>query len=159
MALSDNAWWSKEALLAEVWGISAYRPDRHDSVVYMAINRSRQALGPYRAWLENHQGAYRLQGAECRVLGVQWSELQEPDARSSAPASGQPTQEPEGPVVAVSFIRKHGHATTGQLAKELQVSEMTALRELQRLVAAGVLKRIGRGRATRYELNEESTQL
>jgi tetratricopeptide (TPR) repeat protein len=156
-ALSDNAWWSKEALLSAVWGIHGYRPDRHDSVVYMAINRTRQALGPYRSWLENHQGAYRLQGAECQVLAVQWSELQEPEARANAPISSPAAAEPESPVVALTFIREHGHATTGQLAKALQVSEMTALRELQKLVAAGVLKRVGRGRATRYELNEDDT--
>jgi DeoR-like helix-turn-helix domain len=158
--LSDGRWWSKEALLGSVWGIQAYRPDRHDSVLYMAIARTRQALGRERDWLENEQGAYRLSGLECRVLPwrdeVHGFELRPP------PASEQPEEphaEPERvdgePAArALAFVRAEGHTTTGALARSLGVSEMTALRELQRLVASGVLTRVGRGRATRYELSE-----
>ena len=162
-ALADGQWWSKEALLAAVWGIATYRPDRHDSVVYMAVTRARQALGGCRDWLENEHGAYRLTGTECRILPWR-DEIHGFDARAAplAAASVRPTRAAEtlspslndGSTAALAFVQEHGQATTGRLAKALQVSEMTALRELQKLVANGVLRRIGRGRATRYEMQE-----
>jgi hypothetical protein len=158
--LADGRWWSKEALLAAVWGIASYRPDRHDSVVYMAVTRTRQALGACRDWLENEHGAYRLSAAECRILPWR-DEVHGFDVRSSlAVSSGQSDAAPqlsdaaaEEDSAALGFVREHGHATTGRLAKALRVSEMTALRELQKLVASGVLRRVGKGRSTRYEMN------
>ena len=161
--LADGRWWSKEALLAAVWGIASYRPDRHDSVVYMAVTRTRQALGACRDWLENEHGAYRLSAAECRSLPWR-DEVHGFDVRSSLavvsgtsdPTPPQPSAAPQDGSAALSFVREHGHATTGGLAKALRVSDMTALRELQKLVASGVLRRVGKGRATRYEINEDT---
>lgn len=161
-ALADGRWWSKESLLAAVWGVATYRPDRHDPVVYMAVTRARQALGACRDWLENEHGAYRLTGAECRILPWR-DEMHGFDPRTSLvaahggslppAAADQPLSAPsDGVTATLAFVQEHGHATTGRLAKALHVSEMTALRELQRLVATGVLRRVGRGRATRYEL-------
>ncbi|MCC7541488.1 MAG: DeoR family transcriptional regulator [Deltaproteobacteria bacterium] len=157
--LGDGRWWTKEELLATVWSIATYRPERHDSVVYMAIARARQALGDCREWLENDQGSYRLGGVECRALGATGEGTasgsmpppQMQAAHATADDLADVSADREGAIV---FLRTHGNVTTGALAKALGVSEMTALRELRRLVDDGVLRRTGRGRATRYELVE-----
>jgi hypothetical protein len=161
-ALSDGQWWSKEQLLAMVWGLTGYRPDRHDAVVYTAVARTRQALGLCREWLETEQGAYRLNGPECRVVPWRDGSLAEveddaADADSSEAPLALGESDSSEPSPAAAFVREHGSATTGRLAKALQVSEMTALRELQKLVARGVLRRVGRGRSTRYEAIEVLT--
>jgi hypothetical protein len=142
-ALADGQWYSKEALLAAVWGIATYRPDRHDSVVYMAMTRARQALGACREWLESEHGAYRLSGTECRSLPWR-DEIHGFDPRTAlVAADGGSSMRPasvsarvdESATAALAFVQAHGHATTGRLAKALRVSEMTALRELQKLCA------------------------
>ena len=112
--------------------------DRHDSVLYMAVTRARQALGPDREWLENEHGSYRLVGVECRVLSFR-DQLQGFDPRPVlAAASGrppalesEPVPAPESTTATLAYVRANGHATTGRLAKALHVSEMTALRELK----------------------------
>ena len=50
---------SKEALLAAVWGVPSYRPERHDSVVKTTISRLRAALGRGHMWVETDRGRLR----------------------------------------------------------------------------------------------------
>ena len=59
---------SKEALLAAVWGVPSYRPERHDSVVKTTISRLRAALGRGHMWIETVEGGYGLAEGISRAL-------------------------------------------------------------------------------------------
>ena len=51
---------------------------------------------------------------------------------------------------AIEFIRNHGFITNKYYSQLNDISERQALRELNEMVDAGKLNRIGKGRACRY---------
>ena len=52
----------------------------------------------------------------------------------------------------LQYVRAHGRITRREAASLCQISEYQATRLLNRLVASGQLRRLGKGRATHYEL-------
>ncbi len=85
---AERAFRGKEQLLAAVWGIARYRPDRHDAIVYTAVSRLRGLLGTAGHWVENHEGAYRLasQVAFRGLDGAPAPVAVAPDLAQAAPA-------------------------------------------------------------------------
>jgi two-component system NtrC family response regulator len=55
---------------------------------------------------------------------------------------------------AMDFVKSNGFITNKYYSKLTDVSERQALRELNEMVDAGMLSRIGKGRACRYVLEE-----
>lgn len=74
--------------------------------------------------------------------------IPEPDMGERLPQSGlRPRQ-----MKALDFIRNHGFITNKYYSQLNDISERQALRELNEMVDAGKLNRIGKGRASRYVL-------
>jgi Mn-dependent DtxR family transcriptional regulator len=55
----------------------------------------------------------------------------------------------------VACLRRLGPATTSDIARAVSVSPSSALRMLRRLERDGQVARVGRGRATRYHLDDD----
>ncbi len=58
-------------------------------------------------------------------------------------------------VKAVEFIKDHGYVTNRHYSQLNEISERQALRELTEMVEAGIVDRIGKGRACRYILTRK----
>jgi uncharacterized membrane protein len=140
-ALRDG-YQSREMLVSSVWGLGRYDPLRHNAVINTAVSRLRLALAEP-AWIITHEGGYELQpGVE--VLDV------------AAPAVEQPARHVERPPSdadkVIACLRRGGPATTAEVAHALGISVSSAQRILRRLESDGEVVRLGRGRATRYQL-------
>jgi DNA-binding winged helix-turn-helix (wHTH) protein len=141
---------SKEDLLARVWGLPSYRPERHDPTIHVAISRVRTLLGPRAHLVEAHDGGYRL------APEVAWIDrtraASEVDRRDGLEAAdpARPTDAIDPILVAL----REGPSSTSELAAKLGVSEMTAFRRIKVLLDGGLVAREGRGRATRVRLIE-----
>ncbi|MCA9605847.1 MAG: DeoR family transcriptional regulator [Myxococcales bacterium] len=147
---------SKEELLAEVWRIGRYDPERHDATLHTALSRLRAVLGPGEIRIESSARGYRLaEGVELvggdRVLPED-DELEEPSVDELASRPPEPSREAR-----LLALLASGRWTTRELAASLAVSEMTVLRDLKKLVASKLARRRGRGRATRYEAEPGAT--
>ena len=159
----------KEKLVVELWGLRAYRPERHDPLVRTVIHRLRAFLEPHGDWIRVTANGY---GSSAPVVFVgvaegdvteltlsgteeELSVLQESPARPTAmpPAT-------QGNVRAEqirALLAKRQAASVRTVAKALAISNSTALRELQLLVKSGQLQRAGFARATRYRLPERDS--
>jgi hypothetical protein len=141
----------KEQLVAEVWGISRYRHDRHDPIVHTAVSRLRALLGTSGHWVESHNGTYRL-SPEVAFLALGGSSIPASPAPSASPA---PPEAAEGEPAAreralLLHLGQGGSCSTADVASALKVSEMTAFRTIRALLDRGLLTRTGKGRGTRY---------
>lgn len=132
----------RDTLVSSVWGLGRYDPMRHGGVINTAVSRLRLALAEP-SWIVTHDDGYELQS------GVEVVEL-------SAPATPEPLASATPPLEehdrVVSFLERNGAATTTDVARALGVSSSSALRLLRRLEHDRRVARVGRGRATRYQL-------
>jgi tetratricopeptide (TPR) repeat protein len=145
---AQRAFRGKEQLLAEVWGIARYRPDRHDAIVYTAVSRLRGLLGTCGHWVESRNGAYRL-AAPVAFRGLDGGALCAPLVRAEPepPSEADPASRE---VTLLAHLAQGGAGSTAEIASALKVSEMTAFRTIRTLLDRGLLTRIGKGRGTRY---------
>ncbi len=152
---------TKEALLAQVWGIAHYRPDAHDPVVHTAVSRARALLGVRGHWIEAEGGGYRFAtGVELIEVGSGERDCApafEVSPPESAAAIARSTLFPEPigvPTTAVdpvmALLARQGPLSTREVAKHLGVSEMTALRRLRAVCDKQLARREGLGKNTRY---------
>jgi hypothetical protein len=146
-----RAWHGKESLLAKVWGITRYRPDRHDALVHTAVSRLRGLLGTAGHWIECRDGAYRLAPdvafSSCVpdvpvAAAPMWREL----TREASTEGDAATREQ----ALLVHLLASGACSTADIAVALRVSEMTAFRTLRALVERGLVVRTGKGPSTRY---------
>ena len=100
---------SKETIVAEIWGLKRYHPERHDSLVRTTIHRLRTFLEPRGEWIVITPTGYAL-------------------------------------LFSSTMIRSTSHA------RQLGLSESTALRALRRLVRQKKILRRGAARATTYRV-------
>jgi tetratricopeptide (TPR) repeat protein len=154
----------KEELLSEVWGIHKYDSERHDPVIHTALSRLRALLvrnEPRAHAINIESGAmgYRL-SAGVEVRGTAKSLRDEAMLEDATEAveftSGQRERPPpEPPRMDRLLGLLHSVARSSrELATELELSEMTVLRELRKLVTSGLVHRTGHGRATRYQASD-----
>ncbi len=160
---------SKEAIVAGLWGLRRYSPERHDPLVRTTIHRLRSFLDPRGEWVTVTPNGYGL-AVPVHAVGadltgpldaplLEEDSLEDPPPRPAAPrapsraaAAPQPALDP-GTVDARLYtrLRERGTASVPELIRALALSESTVLRSLRRLVAAGKAARTGAARATRYE--------
>jgi len=137
---------TKEELIRDVWRLNAYRPQQHDSVVHTAISRLRSVLEPCSSWVQATPAGYSL------ASGVELVETT--GAGDICVATSAPLPTPDGkpdPRRALVLARiTSREASTGEIAKLLGVSELTARRLLVSLLDEGSIERIGSGPKTRY---------
>jgi hypothetical protein len=143
-----RAWHGKEILLATVWGITRYRPDRHDALVHTAVSRLRGLLGTAGHWIECRDGAYRLAPEVAfRSCAPELTVVAAPESAREAPAEGDAATREQALLV---HLLASGACSTADIAAALRVSEMTAFRTLRALVERGLVVRTGKGPSTRY---------
>ncbi len=152
---SERAFRGKEQLLAAVWGIARYRPDRHDALVHTAVSRLRGLLGTCGHWVESRNGAYRLatQVAFRGLDGAPAPVAVAPDLAQAAPAPLETLSEGDPALrerALLAHLGQRGASSTAEVAGVLKVSEMTAFRTIRALLERGLLTRTGKGRGTRY---------
>lgn len=134
---------SREALIGTVWGLGSYNPNKHNAVINTAVSRLRLALGQP-GWIITHEMGYSLDE------GVGIVTLKDAQPLSTTATSHPPPPSLDGRVM--RFIAEEGAASSAEVARALRISASSALRRLRQLAAAGQLERVGRGRATRYQL-------
>jgi DNA-binding transcriptional ArsR family regulator len=147
---------SKEALLASVWGVSTYRPERHDSLVKTTISRLRAALGRDHMWVETVEGGYGI-APTVEVVAHGYELATEPSslAELTTLAGGKTDDTPED-ARAVRWARlaqelgQSSERSAGDLAVAVRASLRTVSRDLSEMNKQGLVERIGEGRGTRY---------
>ena len=149
---------SKEALLAAVWGVPNYRPERHDSVVKTTISRLRAALGRGHMWIETIEGGYGL-AEGITVLAHGYDLAGEPaslDELAILPGGGPGKTGAAEEARAVRWARlaqeivQSGERSVGDLAAIVRASLRTVSRDLSEMHRQGLVDRVGDGRGTRY---------
>jgi len=160
---------SKEALLAAVWGVPSYRPERHDSVVKTTISRLRAALGSGHMWIETIEGGYGLaEGITVRAhgydLGGEPASLDEIAILSGTSWDSRRSGASEE-ARAVRWARlaqeivQSGERSVGELAAVVRASVRTVSRDLSEMHRQGLVDRVGDGRGTRYRAKPASGEV
>lgn len=151
---------NKDVFVREIWDQN-YDPIRHDGLIYSLVNRTRKLLGPYAHWLENSEEGYFLT-ANVKVnfysLGEQkQSEQAEPgvSAKSLTGVIKTKTFLTSRQLEILNLLKVNPYLTTRLLVEQFQVSEATASRDLAKLHIDGYLNKLGKGRATVFELKEQ----
>jgi IclR helix-turn-helix domain len=159
---SGNA--SKEAIVAALWGLRAYRPDRHDPLVRTTIHRLRTFLAPYGDWVVVTENGYGCKvplhfvGAvdadlEAPLVEGEAPDIDGPSALLTSPASrrddGAIAETPEQRVLE-KLLHTEQRVGIRDLARAIGLSESTVLRALRVLVRKGRVVRTGCARATKY---------
>ncbi len=139
---------SNEALLARVWAVRAYNATLHDSTIQKAVSRLRARLGERGVWILTTADGYALR-ADVEVIDLR----SEPASATRERMLSSTTRSEGDPVRAA--MRLLGDFTSGALAERLRVSPASALRLLRPLVESGLVIRSGRGKNTRYRLNQK----
>jgi hypothetical protein len=165
--LLSNGVASKQAMVAALWGLRAYHPERHDSLIRTTVHRFRALLAPHEDWIfVAESGGYGCSAAIQFVGSVgepsDLTELEMPLAEGEAPepVAGSATRVAAAPQTLAS--RAFGLMTGGErlsvrdVARSLGVSDSTALRALRELVTAKRVVRSGHARATRYRARSPS---
>jgi hypothetical protein len=151
---------SKEELIQTVWGYK-YDPLRHDSLIYPAISRLRQLLGERGNWIEVTNRGYRLNGkVQIRFFqAVDDFEVVSEPGLHEVPAESSVLQQLNFRQISILKRMKQGEVLEVQKYKEIfQVSQITATRDLSTLHDLDLLKRVGKGRATRYVIHFDGTK-
>lgn len=139
---------SKDELVRRVWGYP-YSPERHDPLIYTTISKIRAWLGECADWIESDNKGYRLR-PQVRVLD---QELKMIDGPVRLPKLHKPYLLDRDLNIRWMKILALSHNQAlhaGRVMKEFGVSRATATRDLNELVKRGLLRKIGRARATYY---------
>jgi IclR helix-turn-helix domain len=158
----------KQALVAGLWGLRQYRPERHDALIRTTIHRLRAFIEPFGAWVRVTPNGYgttvpvvfvggALPTEPPQVEPEEWgaAPLGEPRETASLPApSTNPDEER-----AIRLLSARGPASVREVAKALGASQSTALRLLRALVEQGSVRRAGFARATRYALRPRDAEV
>lgn len=152
---------SKEAMVAALWGLRRYAPDKHDPLLRTTIHRLRGLLDPRGEWVTVTADGYGL-AVPVHVIGAPppseplEAPLPDPgddeDPAGDAPSYGAGARHDAAAVDrrVLDHLVRQREASVPEIADVLSISESTALRATRRLVRAGKAERSGAARATRY---------
>ncbi|MFT3775988.1 MAG: winged helix-turn-helix transcriptional regulator [Minicystis sp.] len=149
---------AKEAIVAGLWGLKRYWPERHDPLVRTTIHRLRAFLEPRGEWVTVSVNGYGL------AVPIHASGAADAGEPLEAPLLDEPLEEAPalpGPATAArdtalvdgrvhERLLRMGEASAPEIAKALGLSESTVLRAVRRLLRAKKITRSGAARATRY---------
>ena len=142
------------ALIQSVWNLSKYAPARHDPTLHTAVARLRASLAPRGDWIVTTGDGYRLASGVDLVTVDGGFAVHSPESLDSVEPESEEVSDRESHILEI--IGRRRVASSAELAQDLRVSDATALRSLRSLVAEGRLRRIGRGKSTRYSLFPEA---
>ena len=142
-------------IVKELWGVN-YDPMRHNSAFYSAISRLRAFLGEYRHWVVGDRGLYALEDG-VRIQFESMSSVQTTVDAEMGGVSGARVQTTDyhlnlRQIKIMDEVRKSKHVTNRIVQDLHDVSYATATRDLTALTKAGLLQKVGRGKATSYLL-------
>lgn len=138
---------TKEELIREIWGYK-YNPLKHDQLIYTAVSRLRQLLGPFAGWIEVTEAGYALRsGLTAGFLGGALHVVA--TAKAEEPQSDVLNYRQLG---IVEHLKDESFCDARTISQKFSVSEVSARRDLAHLTNLGVLVRHGKGRATRYSM-------
>lgn len=150
---------AKDELVLQVWGIRAYRAERHDSLVHTTVSRLRTALGPAGSWIRVTDAGYAMsEGVALMHLGggLEGGEappVEDERPRSAAPSGAEARQKAaDARREQIARLVAREPLSTSEIATRLGISEMTAFRVLSAMVKDGVVERTGQGKRTRYRV-------
>lgn len=147
---------TKEHLIHSVWRYTSYHPLHHDPVIYQAIANLRRLLGVHADWIQTTEEGYRLQaGIELRSVRHREISRPAPTAVELIPAikSDYDKRLNFRQIRFLRQIKRNQFVTVQDYRKLFKVSEITACRDLALLYRFGFVLRVGRARATRYQLS------
>lgn len=145
----------KEELIEKIWGYR-YQSLKHDPLIYRNISRFRAMLAPCEDWIEVTETGYRFsQGIEVLFHRAPISQVLQKESLVLGPQ-----QNLEGlNYRQLRILEALGHEKflDARFCTELlQVSEVTVRRDLNELGSRSLIKKSGKGRATRYALEATS---
>lgn len=161
LALLSSGDVSKEALVAQLWGLRLYRPERHDPLIRTTIHRLRTVIEPYGSWVRVTASGYGTSVPVSFVGGsapTEASQVELEDYGDEPPRDYRETMTPARPRApsardrVQAFLEASSPASVGEIARALGASESTALRLLRAMQADRAVQRLGFARATRYQL-------
>ncbi len=166
---------SKKDCVEALWGYR-YAADRHDSLVYALVNRLRRLLGTRADWLRHEAGSYHLAPGVLLHVHDPWRErlgdMPVPKTREGTGLTPV-ALEPPGPIephthkppsfegtlelnhrqrLVLEWLRNERFLAVPALCERYNVSRITAVRDLDGLLARGLVVRVGKARATHYTL-------
>jgi hypothetical protein len=162
MLLSQRAC-SKESLAQHLWR-QDYNPLRHDGLIYPLIAKARKFLGRAGVWIEAYEFGYRLR--EGVRVGSASLFLDENEAEHNLPEREDVSARPEKSAALLNArqslileaMKRDEVVEPGALVKKFSVSDATITRDMATLIELGFARRVGRGRATQYRLETQTTQ-
>lgn len=156
---------TKEELVQQIWGYQ-YDPLRHDPLIYSSMNKVRRFLENYADWIELSEEGYRIKAGVKVILKnnlkretkmtaldalVDKAKTTQPEfIKASRPMDLQNLNFRQMQVL--EYLRKNQSISIYELSSKLEISKPTATRDLSQLHKLGKLRRVGKGRATRYLL-------
>jgi len=160
--LLKNSPQSKEDLVRQIWGYE-YDPLRHDTLIYSSINKVRKLLEPYGEWISLSEQGYFIR-KDIKVIIK--NALKTSNVRAVKIQPQLVAERPKAKVVRampvvfkdlnfrqlqiIDYLKKNISISILELSTKLEISKPTATRDLSQLHKLGILKRVGKGRATRY---------
>lgn len=151
---------SKEELVEQIWGYT-YDPLRHDPLIYSAINKLRTLLENYSEWVELSEIGYKIKSGVTVIIktnldqNTQTAELMnsEHSNQIKSPQMDLPKDIENlnyRQIQILEFLKQNSSISIHELSTKLEISKPTATRDLSQLYKMGKLRRVGKGRATRY---------
>ncbi len=142
---------SKEELIESVWGYD-YDASRHDALIYTSISKIRQLLGAAGAWIELDEKGYRLQsGVRLKTREAQKIDKSERAARTVACLHSNSKLNFRQLRILSGFATDRDQwLDIADVMRDFDVSRATATRDLSELTGMGLLRRLGKARATKY---------
>lgn len=147
---------NKDEIVKKIWNRS-YRPERDDPGVYVLVRRLRRILGEQSNLLESKHGGYIL---NAEVAHWPTEPTHQHKLLPSLPIGNDPVQnrvlkvEPQVSSLRLlqfaEWMKSKTHFTAQDWEKESNISRASACRDIAQLVAAGEIKKVGRGPASVY---------
>ena len=150
---------TKENIVAALWGLRAYRPERHDPLVRTTIHRLRALLAPYGRWIVVSGAGYGCSVPVHITGATEAHDLESPLVEGEAPAAivalvpgaRAEAHETNDARVLAKLVERGEPLGVKQIVSALGLSESTVLRALRVLLAKKRIVRLGHARSTRYE--------
>lgn len=152
---------SKEVLVQKVWGYE-YDPLRHDTLIYSSINKLRKLLEPHGDWISLSEEGYFIR-SDVKVVIKNLLKTGEKTSVKSLSALSPVPRKPAAQTLPaelkdlnfrqlqiLNYLKRNASLSIRELSLKLEISKPTATRDLSQLHKLGILKRVGKGRATRY---------
>jgi tetratricopeptide (TPR) repeat protein len=138
---------TKEAIIKEVWGYE-YDPILHDSLIYTNVMRLRRLFGRYEKIIEVTESSYGFLSSVRIEYGARNIEVKKISNQHSLTQNYKDLNYRQ--LQMLDYLTDNKFMDVRSYKKIFQVSDITASRDLSTLAKLAFVRRVGRGRATKY---------